>query len=101
METWLDATVEMVAPSSDGRLLASSGLDNTVRVWDATTEACVQILRDPDHIDASFFSVEWRGLSVYIPPSWNGGMYRLQLIALRMNQCCVQGDRLLNCLANR
>ncbi len=48
-----------VAWSSDGRLLASSGLDNAVQVWDATTEAGVQTLRDPNHPDTSFFGIEW------------------------------------------
>ncbi|OLB62797.1 MAG: hypothetical protein AUH94_04380 [Ktedonobacter sp. 13_2_20CM_2_54_8] len=48
-----------VAWSSDGRLLASSGLDNTIQVWDATTEAVVQTLRDPNHVDTSFFDIEW------------------------------------------
>ncbi|HEX6553860.1 MAG TPA: NB-ARC domain-containing protein [Ktedonobacteraceae bacterium] len=48
-----------VAWSSDGGLLASSGLDNTVQVWDATTEARVQTLRDPNHLDTSFFGIEW------------------------------------------
>jgi WD40 repeat protein/transcriptional regulator with XRE-family HTH domain len=48
-----------VAWSSDGRLLASSGLDNAVQLWDATTEAGVRTLRDPNHVDTSFFGVEW------------------------------------------
>jgi WD40 repeat protein/transcriptional regulator with XRE-family HTH domain len=48
-----------VAWSSDGRLLASSGLDNAVQLWDATTGAGVQTLRDPNHVDTSFFGVEW------------------------------------------
>jgi WD40 repeat protein len=48
-----------VAWSSDGRLLASSGLDNAVQVWDATTETVVQTLRDPNHFDTSFFGIEW------------------------------------------
>src|SRR5205085_10123973 len=48
-----------VAWSSDGRLLASSGLDNAIQVWDATTDLKVQTLRDPDHPDTSFLSIEW------------------------------------------
>jgi WD40 repeat protein len=28
-------------------------------MWDATTEAAVQTLRDPDHPDTSFFGIEW------------------------------------------
>jgi WD40 repeat protein/transcriptional regulator with XRE-family HTH domain len=48
-----------VAWSSDGRRLASSGLDNTLQVWDATTEAGVQTLRDPNNFDTSFFGIEW------------------------------------------
>ena len=48
-----------VAWSSDGRLLASSGLDNAVQVWEATTNATVQTLRDPDHFDTSFFGMTW------------------------------------------
>jgi WD40 repeat protein/transcriptional regulator with XRE-family HTH domain len=48
-----------VAWSPDGRFLASSGLDNTIRVWDAITEACVQILQDPDHVDTLFYRVAW------------------------------------------
>src|SRR5207248_1846605 len=48
-----------VAWSPDGRFLASSGWDNAVRVWDATTGADVRILRDPDGVDTSFYGVAW------------------------------------------
>jgi WD40 repeat protein/transcriptional regulator with XRE-family HTH domain len=48
-----------VAWSPDGRWLASSGWDNAVRVWDTTTGAEVQILRDPDRVDTSFYGVAW------------------------------------------
>src|SRR5437868_927273 len=40
-----------VAWSPDGRWLASSGLDNAVRMWDATTAEARQVLQDPDHSD--------------------------------------------------
>jgi WD40 repeat protein/transcriptional regulator with XRE-family HTH domain len=48
-----------VAWSPDGRFLASSGWDNAVRLWDATTGADVRILRDPDGVDTSFYGVAW------------------------------------------
>jgi WD40 repeat protein len=48
-----------VAWSADGQRLSSSGLDNAIQMWDATTEAGVQTLRDPNHPDTSFFGVEW------------------------------------------
>jgi WD40 repeat protein len=48
-----------VAWSSDGQLLASSGLDNAVQVWEATSYAGVQTLRDPNHVDTSFFGMAW------------------------------------------
>lgn len=48
-----------VAWSSDGQFLASSGLDNTIQVWEATTNAPVQTLRDPNHLDTSFFGMAW------------------------------------------
>jgi len=34
-------------------------LDNAIQVWDATTEASIQTLHDPDHFDTSFFGIEW------------------------------------------
>jgi WD40 repeat protein/transcriptional regulator with XRE-family HTH domain len=48
-----------VAWSSDGQFLASSGLDNAVQVWEATSHAGVQTLRDPNHVDTSFFGMTW------------------------------------------
>jgi WD40 repeat protein/transcriptional regulator with XRE-family HTH domain len=48
-----------VAWSPDGRWLASSGLDNAIQQWDATTEASIQTLRDPNHLDTSFFGIAW------------------------------------------
>ncbi len=51
--------VDGVAWSPDGQLLASSGWDNVVRVSDATTGEAVQLLRDPEHIDTSFYGVAW------------------------------------------
>ena len=41
-------------------MAASSGWDNTIQVWDVTTEARVQqTLRDPNHVDTAFFGIEW------------------------------------------
>jgi WD40 repeat protein len=48
-----------VAWSPDGRFLASSGWDNAVRVWDASTGESRQTLRDPDHVETLFFGVAW------------------------------------------
>jgi WD40 repeat protein/DNA-binding XRE family transcriptional regulator len=48
-----------LAWSPDGQWLASSGWDNAVRVWDTTTNACVQIFRDPDHVDNNFQGIAW------------------------------------------
>ena len=64
-----------VAWSPDGRLLASSGLDNAVQLWDATTEAGVQTLRDPNHVDTSFFGVEWSPDSRFLA----GGSYQQEV----------------------
>jgi WD40 repeat protein len=43
-----------LALSEDERLLASCGLDGTVRLWDATTGACLRTLRSDrryEHLD--------------------------------------------------
>ncbi len=52
-------SVDGVAWSHDGRFLASSGWDNAIRVWEASTGACVQTMRDPDHVDTVFLGIEW------------------------------------------
>jgi WD40 repeat protein len=51
--------VHGVTWSPDGKMLANSGWDSTIRIWDATTGAEVQILQDPDHVDALIFGVAW------------------------------------------
>jgi WD40 repeat protein/transcriptional regulator with XRE-family HTH domain len=48
-----------LAWSPDGRWLASSGWDNAARVWDLTIDTCVQIFRDPDHVDNNFQGIAW------------------------------------------
>src|SRR5260370_2717913 len=48
-----------VAWSPDDRLLASSGWDDTVRIWDASTGSIVLPLRDPDRFETFFYSIAW------------------------------------------
>src|SRR5438876_648569 len=48
-----------VAWRPDGGLLATSGWDRSIRLWDPTTGSCAQILRDLDHPDTNFFGVAW------------------------------------------
>src|SRR3989442_7887402 len=48
-----------VAWSPDDRLLASSGWDDTVRIWDASTGSIVLTLRDPDRVETFFYSIAW------------------------------------------
>ena len=43
----------------DGKLLASSGWDNAIRLWDPATGSCVQVLRDLDHPETHFFGLAW------------------------------------------
>jgi WD40 repeat protein len=40
-------------------LLASSGWDNTIRLWKPATGTCVQVIRDLDHPDTFFLGVAW------------------------------------------
>src|SRR5216684_6368178 len=54
--TW---TVYGVAWRPDGHVLATSGWDRSIRLWDPTTASCAQILRDLDHPDTNFFGVAW------------------------------------------
>ena len=42
-----DGAVDNITFSSDGRMLASAGVDNTVRLWDTTTGQLQKTLEDP------------------------------------------------------
>ena len=45
-----------IAFSADGRFLASCSMDNTVRVWDVATGACLHVFQDDVH---SFWSLDF------------------------------------------
>ena len=45
--------------SPNGRLLASSGWDNTIWLWDPTSGASVKRQQDTEHPDTVFFGMAW------------------------------------------
>ena len=55
----LGLSVQGVAWSPDGRLLASAGLDNRIGLWDPTAGVCLEVLQDPDAVDTIFLGVAW------------------------------------------
>jgi hypothetical protein len=52
-------TVYGVGWSPDGKWLASSGWDNTIRLWEPATMTCVYVLRDLEHPDILFNGMAW------------------------------------------
>ena len=40
-------------------LLASSGWDSDIRLWDPATGTCLQVMRDLDHPDTIFWGLAW------------------------------------------
>ena len=45
--------------SPNGSLLASSGWDNAIRIWDSMGGRCLHLLRDPDPTGTLFYRVTW------------------------------------------
>jgi WD40 repeat protein len=48
-----------VAWQPDGSVLASAGLDHAIRLWDAATGSCLEVICDLDHPDTLFWGVAW------------------------------------------
>src|SRR5260221_727951 len=48
-----------VAWRPDGGMLASSGWDNAIRLWDSATSNCLQVIDDRDHPDTLFWGLAW------------------------------------------
>ena len=55
--TWVDRVWDRVA--SRGGVLASSGWDHAIRLWDSATGCCLQVICDLDHPDILFCGVAW------------------------------------------
>jgi WD40 repeat protein len=52
-------TVYGVAWRPDGGVLASSGWDNAIRLWDSATGSSLEVIRDRDHPDTLFWGLAW------------------------------------------